>query len=101
MTDNLKNVTNGLGSYVALVVMIALAVTGSSVMFTLFASIVLGWMSSHVVYYTIKALSVMYTVSLALHDVMPGDDKHPNNLINPAVFDAYSSFIYYAVQDKK
>lgn len=101
MKDNLRDTTNGLGSYVALVIMVALVVTGSSVVFTMIASIVLGWMTSHVVYYTIKALGVMYTVTLALYDVMPGDDRHPSNLRDLAMMDAYSSFIYYAVQDKE
>jgi len=91
MTDTLRNVSNGLGSYVVLVVMIALAVTGSSVVFTLFASIVLGWMTSNVTYYSCKALGVMYIVALALNDVMPGDSKHPANLVN---FDAYTAYIY-------
>lgn len=91
MTDTLKNVTNGLGSYVALVVMIALAVTGSSVVFTLFSSIVLGWMTSHVAYYSYRALNMMYIVALALHDVMPGDKNHPANLYE---FDAYLAYVY-------
>jgi len=91
MTDTLKNVTNGLGSYVALVVMIALAVTGSGVVFTLFASIALGWMSSTVVYYSYMALNTMYTIALALSDIMPGDKNHPANLYE---FEAYLAYVY-------
>lgn len=98
MKDDLKDVTNGLGSYVALVIMVTLAMTGSGVVFTLIASIVLGFVTNHVAYYTTKALSMMYTISLALYDIMPGDDRHPRNVMDLARFEYYSSYIYYAVK---
>lgn len=91
MSDTIRNVSNGLGSYVALVVMIALAVTGSGVVFTLLSSIALGWMSSAVAYYSYKALSTVYTIALVLGDIMPGDKNHPANLYE---FEAYLAYVY-------
>jgi len=91
MPDALKNVSNGLGSYVALGWMIALGVSGSNLVFTLFVSIVLGWMVSNVCYYSCKILSMLYTVSLALSDIMPGDKNHPANLYE---FEAYLAYVY-------
>lgn len=96
MTDTLKNFSKGLGTYVALGWMVALAMTDSNVVFVLFASIVVGWMTSGVTYYTCRALSMMYTVALALHDV--DDDNRSTYPFSTPMFEAYTAYIYYKVK---
>jgi len=95
MTDTLKNFSTGLGSYVALGWMVALTMSDTNLVFALFVSIVVGWMTSGVTYYTIKALEMMYAVASAMYDTMHSDGNRSTYPSSTPMFEAYTAYIYY------
>ncbi len=80
--DDLKLVSDGAGSYLTLIIMVALAMTDTGIFFTMVASIVIGILLSYTVYHTVIVFGILFSFTTLFRDIVCGGDN--NTKLTPA-----------------